>query len=65
MSKARVAVLEVVSGNLTVTAAARAYGLSRQHIYRLLKRYQLGGLNRPGFDAHLVTGVQPLAGLCL
>jgi transposase len=44
MSKARVAVLEVVSGNLTVTAAARTYGLSRQHIYRLLKRYQLGGL---------------------
>jgi len=28
-----------------VTAAARAYGLSRQHIYRLLKRYQLGGLD--------------------
>lgn len=24
-----------------------------------------GGVNRPGFDAHLVTGVQPLAGLCL
>src|SRR6202789_4548898 len=45
MSKARVAVLEVVSGNLTVTAAARDYGLSRQHIYRLLKRYQLGGLD--------------------
>jgi len=22
-------------------------------------------MNRPGFDAHLVTGVQPLAGLCL
>jgi transposase InsO family protein len=44
MSKARVVVLEVVSGNLTVTAAARAYGLSRQHIYRLLKRYQVGGL---------------------
>ncbi len=45
MSKARVAVLEVVSGNLTVTAASRAYGLSRQHIYRLLKRYELGGLD--------------------
>ena len=50
MSKARVAVLEVVSGNLTVTAAARAYGLSRQHIYRLLKRYQLGGL--PAIEPH-------------
>jgi transposase len=45
MSKARVVVLEVVSGNLTVTAAARAYGLSRQHIYRLLKRYRVGGLD--------------------
>jgi hypothetical protein len=38
MSKARVVVLEVTSDHLTVTAAARAYGLSRQHIYRLLKR---------------------------
>src|SRR5271170_515756 len=45
MSKARVVVLEVVSGHLTVTAAARAYGLSRQHIYRLLQRYHLGGLD--------------------
>jgi transposase-like protein len=45
MSKACVVVLEVTSGQLTVTAAARAYGLSRQHIYRLLKRYQLGGLD--------------------
>jgi transposase InsO family protein len=44
MSKARVVVLEVVSGHLTVTAAARAYGLSRQHIYRLLARYRRGGL---------------------
>ena len=45
MSKARVVVLEVTSGHLSVTAAARTYGLSRQHIYRLLKRYQLGGLD--------------------
>jgi transposase InsO family protein len=45
MSKARVVVLEITSGHLTVTAAARAFGLSRQHIYRLLKRYQLGGLD--------------------
>jgi transposase InsO family protein len=44
MSKARVVVLEVVSGNLSVTAAARAYGISRQHIYRLLDRYRQGGL---------------------
>src|SRR5829696_1051550 len=45
MSKARVVVLEVVSGNLSVSAAARAYGWSRQHIHRLLKRYREGGLD--------------------
>lgn len=45
MSKARVAVLEVLSGNLSVTAAARTYGLSRQHLYRLLARYRTGGLD--------------------
>ncbi|MBV8786251.1 MAG: IS481 family transposase [Mycobacterium sp.] len=44
MSKARAVVLEVVSGELSVTAAARAYGLSRQHVHRLLKRYRDGGL---------------------
>jgi transposase InsO family protein len=44
MSKARVVVLEVVSGHLTVTRAARVYGLSRQHLYRLLSRYRHGGL---------------------
>jgi transposase InsO family protein len=44
MSKARVVVLEVASGHLSVTAAARAYGMSRQHIYRLLARYHQGGL---------------------
>ncbi|RRR45080.1 helix-turn-helix domain-containing protein, partial [Mycolicibacter terrae] len=40
MSKARVVVLEVVSGNLSVSAAAEAYNVSRQHIYRLLARYR-------------------------
>jgi transposase InsO family protein len=44
MSKARVAVLHVVSGQLSVTAAAKTYGLSRQHLHRLLKRYREGGL---------------------
>lgn len=44
MSKARVVVLEVISGHLSVSAAARIYGLSRQHIYRLLKRYHQDGL---------------------
>ncbi|WP_136623070.1 helix-turn-helix domain-containing protein, partial [Mycobacterium attenuatum] len=62
MSKARVVVLEVTSGHLSVTAAARAYGLSRQHIYRLLQRYQLGGLDavearsrRPASNPRAVT----------
>ena len=44
MSKARVAVLHVISGQLTFTAAAKTYGLSRQHQDRLLKRYRNGGL---------------------
>lgn len=45
MSKARVVVLEIVSGHLTVTEAARTYRLSRQHIYRLLARYRDGGID--------------------
>src|SRR6185312_4523191 len=44
MSNARVAVLHVISGKLTVTAAAKTYGLSRQHLHRLLKRYREAGL---------------------
>jgi transposase InsO family protein len=44
MSKARVAVLHVVSGQLSVSAAAKTYGFSRQHLHRLLKRYREGGL---------------------
>nr|WP_246584818.1 DDE-type integrase/transposase/recombinase [[Mycobacterium] fortunisiensis] len=44
MSKARVVVLEIVSGHLSVSAAARTYGMSRQHIHRLLKRFREGGL---------------------
>lgn len=44
MSKARVVVLEVLSGRLSVAAASRTYKISRQHIYRLLARYRTGGL---------------------
>jgi len=44
MSKARVAVLHVISGQLTVSAAAKTQGFSRQHLHRLLKRYREGGL---------------------
>jgi transposase InsO family protein len=45
MSRARVAVLQVVSKQVTVTAAAAEYGISRRHLQRLLTRYREGGLN--------------------
>jgi transposase InsO family protein len=45
MSKHRVAVLKVVSKQLSVTAAAVEYGMSRQHLHRLLRRYLDGGLD--------------------
>ncbi len=45
MSRARVAVLKVVTKELTVTAAAQQYGYSRQHLHRLLARYREGGLD--------------------
>jgi len=44
MSKHRVAVLKVVSAQLSVTAAADEYGFSRQHLQRLLRRYRDDGL---------------------
>src|SRR5881275_2846181 len=44
MSRARVAVLKAVSGQLSVTAAAADYGYSRRHLHRLLARYREGGL---------------------
>ena len=45
MSQARVAVLKVVTKELTVTAAAAKYGYSRQHLHRLLARYEVGGID--------------------
>jgi transposase InsO family protein len=45
MSRARVAVLKVVSGHLSVTAAAAESGYSRRHLHRLLIRYRDGGLD--------------------
>jgi len=45
MSKARVAVLKVITKQLTVTAAAVEYGYSRRHLTRLLARYREGGLD--------------------
>jgi transposase InsO family protein len=45
MSRARVAVLQVVSQQLSVTAAAAEYGFSRRHLHRLLSAYREGGLD--------------------
>jgi len=45
MSKHRVAVLKVVTAQLSVTAAAAECGISRQHLHRLLRRYREGGLD--------------------
>lgn len=45
MSKNRVAVLKVVSGQMSVTAAAAAHGISRGYLQRLLRRHRDGGLD--------------------
>ena len=45
MSRTRVAVLQVVAKQLTVTGAAAEYGISRRHLHRLLARYREGGLD--------------------
>jgi transposase InsO family protein len=45
MSRARVAVLKVVSNQLSATDAAVEYGYSRRHLQRLLARYREGGLD--------------------
>lgn len=45
MSKQRVVVLKIVSGQLTVTRAAVEFGISRRHLHRLLARYRQVGLD--------------------
>jgi transposase InsO family protein len=45
MSRARVAVLKVTTGQLSVTQAAAEYGYSRRQLHRLLARYRDGGLD--------------------
>ena len=45
MSKHQVAVSKVVSGKLSVTAAAASCGISRGYLHRLLARYREGGLD--------------------
>lgn len=44
MSRARVAVLQVISEELSVTEAAARHGISRRQLHRLLARYREGGL---------------------
>jgi transposase InsO family protein len=45
VSKHRVVVLKIVANQITVTQAAVEYGLSRQHIHKLLARYRQGGID--------------------
>jgi len=53
-----VAVLKVISKELSVTDAAAQYGYSRQHLHRLVARYQAGGLDavEPRCPAREVAG---------
>ena len=44
-SKHRVVVLKIVAGQISVTAAAAEYGLSRQYLHKLLARYRDEGLD--------------------
>lgn len=64
MSKARVAVLKVVTKELSVTAAAAEYGYSRQHLHKLLARFKQGGIDavdprprRPGTSPQSTSDV--------
>ncbi|GAA1003833.1 IS481 family transposase [Nocardiopsis tropica] len=45
MSRARVAVLKVITKQLSVTDAAQQYGYSRRQLQRLLARYRTDGLD--------------------
>jgi transposase InsO family protein len=45
MSRARVAVLSVITKQMSVTAAAAEYGYSRRQLHRLLARYRDEGLD--------------------
>ena len=45
MSKHRVVVLKIVTGQLTVSEAAASSGISRRHLHRLLARFRAGGLD--------------------
>ena len=63
MSKHRVVVLKIVAQQLTVTRAAAEYGISRQHLHKLLARYRTGGLDaleprsrRPKTNSAAISG---------
>src|SRR6516165_1744465 len=45
MSRARVAVLQVVAGQLSVTESAARHGFSRRHLHRLLAAYRQDGMD--------------------
>lgn len=45
MSRARVIVLSVTQQGMSVAAAAARFGVSRQHVYVLLARYRLDGID--------------------
>lgn len=45
MSKHQVVILKIVAKQLTVSQAAVEYGISRQHLHKLLARYRAGGLD--------------------
>lgn len=45
MSRARVAVLSVITKQMSVAAAAAEYGYSRRQLHRLLARYRDDGLD--------------------
>jgi transposase InsO family protein len=45
MSRARVIVLSITEQGLSAADAAHKFGVSRQHVYVLLKRYRTGGLD--------------------
>lgn len=44
-SKHRVIVLKIIAGQLSVTAAAAEYGMSRQYLHKLVARYRTEGLD--------------------
>lgn len=62
MSKSRIIVLAVTSGELTVSQAAARFGVSRQWVHQLLARFHTGGLDaveprsrRPHHNPHVTS----------